>query len=219
EKRKKRGLFWFAGWIGIMLVLILSSSFFPVISQYVLPIVVLCFLFGGIGAGFFSGMSGKWLGKSFVKGILGVAPGIILVLMASSITHILRRAEILDSILFLASRSITEMGPIGAGISVFLLVMMLNFFISSGSAKAFLIIPIIAPLADLTGLSRQTAVLAYVFGDGFSNVLYPSNALLLICLAITGIGFGKWFMWIWKIEALVFLLCILFIILAVIIGY
>jgi uncharacterized ion transporter superfamily protein YfcC len=55
-----------------------------------------------------------------------------------------------------------------------------EFFIASGSAKAFLIMPIVLPMADLVGVTRQTAVLAYIFGDGFSNLAYPTNPLLLI---------------------------------------
>jgi len=71
----------------------------------------------------------------------------------------------------------------------------------------------------MVGLSRQSAVLAYMFGDGFSNIIYPTNALLLICLAVTGISYGKWFRWIWKIEAVLFGVSVLLLLLAVRIGY
>jgi len=129
-------------------------------------VVMFCFLAGGIGAGYISGMRSGTIGKSFITGIGGVAPGIILVLMAASIKHILSSAEVMDTILYWSASRISRAGPYSAALIIYGLVLMLNFFISSGSAKAFLIIPIIAPLADIVGLSRQSAVLAYILATG-----------------------------------------------------
>jgi len=78
----------------------------------------------------------------------------------------------------------------------------MNFFISSGSAKAFLLIPIIAPLAQLFGINMQLAIVAFAFGDGFSNVIYPTNAGLLITLGLSDVSYGKWFRYSWKFQAL-----------------
>ena len=76
----------------------------------------------------------------------------------------------------------------------------MNFFIPSGSAKAFLLIPLIAPIADLAGLSRQLCVVAYAFGDGFSNVFYVTNPVLLISLGLAGVSYGKWVKHSWKFQ-------------------
>lgn len=219
SRRMKRSLSWFSLSMAAMILLIISSSFIGFLSDIMLVLVTLCFLAGGLGAGFISGMKIREVGKSFISGVLGVAPGIILVLMAAGIKHILTESEVMDTILYWASSKISQTGPYSAVLMVYALVLVLNFFISSGSAKAFLIIPIISPLADIVGLSRQSAVLAYMFGDGFSNIIYPTNALLLICLAVTGISYGKWFRWIWKIEAVLFGVSVLLLLLAVRIGY
>jgi len=164
-------------------------------------------------------MGVRRIAASFTAGIGGVAPGIVLILLASGIRHILYLSEVTDTILYLAARRITGTGPYQAALLVYALVLGLNFFVSSGSAKAFMIIPIISPLADMVGLSRQTAVLAYMFGDGFSNIIYPTNALLLICLAVTGISYGTWFRWIWKIELLLLVLTASVLLAAVRFGY
>jgi uncharacterized ion transporter superfamily protein YfcC len=218
-KKMRASLLWFLGCMIVMILLIIISSFISALSSLILVVVMLCFLAGGIGAGYVSGMRTGLIGKSFITGIGGVAPGIILVLMAASIKHILSSAEVMDSILYWAAGRISQAGPYSAALIIYGLVLVLNFFISSGSAKAFLIVPIIAPLADIVGLSRQSAVLAYIFGDGFSNILYPTNALLLICLSITGVSYGRWFKWIWKIEAIILIFTVLMLMLAVKIGY
>lgn len=102
---------------------------------------------------------------------------------------------------------------------IFLLVLMLNFFVSSGSAKAFLLMPIIAPLADLVGLSGQVAVQAFCFGDGFTNMLYPTNALLMITLGLTVVSYPKWFKWTIGLQLLMLVLNVAILLLAVVIGF
>jgi len=95
----------------------------------------------------------------------------------------------------------------------------MNFFIGSASAKAFLLMPVLAPLADLTGLSRQIAVQAFAFGDGFSNMLYPTNAVLLISLGLAGMSWGQWFRRTWKLQVATLALTMALLMLAVAIGY
>ncbi len=218
DERRKRALWWFTASMAVMalLIILLSRSSW---ADLILPAVLLCFLAGGIGSGALSGMSCREIGRSFFRGAVGIAPGTILILMASSIKHIMVSSHAMDTILFRASLMISGQGPYAAVIMVYALVLLLNVFISSGSAKAFLIIPIITPLADMVGLSRQSAVLAFQFGDGFSNILYPTNALLLICLTISGVSYLKWLAWIWKIQALLFIISILFLLGAVRFGY
>ena len=94
-----------------------------------------------------------------------------------------------------------------------------HFFVTSASAKAFLMMPILAPLADLVGLTRQTVVLAFDFGDGFSNMIYPSNALLLIALGFTVVSYPKWLKWTLPIQGIMLSLTVLFLMIAVSIGF
>jgi uncharacterized ion transporter superfamily protein YfcC len=78
---------------------------------------------------------------------------------------------------------------------VYLIVLVMNFFISSGSAKAFLLMPLIVPVAEAFGISAQLCIVAFAFGDGFSNVIYPTNPVLLISLGVSGVDYGKWLKW------------------------
>ena len=219
SSRMQGSSMWFGGVMALMLASIFLATFVEGLGDIILVLVVVFFLIGGIGSGVIAGMRGKEVVRAFFHGVSGVAPGIILVLMAASVKHIMVSASIMDTILYKASERISEAGPFSAVLMLFALVLLLNFFISSGSAKAFLIMPIAAPLADMVGLTRQSAVLAYMFGDGFSNIIYPTNALLLICLAITGVSYGSWFRWIWKIELVLLLLSIVFLLAAVAAGY
>ena len=95
----------------------------------------------------------------------------------------------------------------------------MNFFFASGSAKVVLLIPIIAPLAQLFGISMQLAIVAFAYGDGFSNVIYPTNAGLLIALGLSDISYGKWFRYSWKFQALNLVLTSALLMLGLAVGY
>jgi uncharacterized ion transporter superfamily protein YfcC len=99
------------------------------------------------------------------------------------------------------------------------LTLVMELFITSGSAKALLLIPILMPLADLVHVNRQIAVSAYCFGDGFSNLVYPTNAALLITLSLTVVPYHKWVKWLLKLWFWIFLSTVAFLALAVAFGY
>ena len=163
-------------------------------------IVALMFLVAGIVSIVVTGMSGKEILKNFANGIVTILPAVFMILMASSIKYTLVEGKILDSILYAAVK-IAETLPQGIVILfIYLIVLGLNFFISSGSAKAFLLMPLIVPLAQIFDISSQLSVVAFAFGDGFSNVLYPTNPVLLISLGMVGVTYVKWLKWSLKIQ-------------------
>lgn len=106
-----------------------------------------------------------------------------------------------------------------AGLLIYLLVLLLEFFIGSASAKAFLVIPIIIPITDMIGITRQAAVQAFCFGDGFSNMLFPTNAALMIALGLTPVSYLKWFKWVIKLQFMVFLISLILLFIAIGFGY
>ena len=142
-----------------------------------------------------------------------------MILMASSIKYTMVEGKILDSLLYSAQQMASTMPKWGIILFIYLICLVMNFFISSGSAKAFLLIPIIAPLAQLFGISMQLAIIAFAFGDGFSNVIYPTNAGLLITLGLTDVSYGKWFRYSWKFQALNLLLTSGILLFGLAIGY
>ena len=184
----------------LMLIILVSTAFTDVLSDYSLPLIGLVFLAGGLGAGFMSNLKPLEVMKIFAKGLLGIAPAILLILMAASIKHIISTGGIMDTILYHATLLVKGSSSYTAVLSVFLLVLGMNFLIGSGSAKAFLIMPIVIPLADLLLINRQIMVLAFQFGDGFSNCIYPTNPVVLIALGLCSVSYGRWFKFTVKLQ-------------------
>ena len=219
DKKKDRALIWFAGVLGTGILLILCSSFVPFLQDIIMPLIAVIFLVAGTVSSLVSGMGLRAYLKSFGKGMVNILPAVLLILMANSIRFTMTESKILDTILF-KTVQLTQNASSGIVVlMIYALALVLELFISSGSAKAFLLMPLIAPIADLSGISRQIAVLAYAFGDGFSNVFYPTNPVLLISLGIVGIGYGKWFKWSGKIQIAVLALTSALLLFANAIGY
>lgn len=216
---ESKALNWFMFMMGVLVVLIVITPFVPAVSSYNLPLVALIFLLSGIGAGLLSELKLVGTLRSFFKGAVNMLPAVILIMLATGIKHIIQSGHIMDTILFYASRWILSSHPFMAIIMVYLLVLCLNFFVGSGSAKAFIVMPIIAPLMDMIGVSRQLGVLAFQFGDGFSNILYPTNAVLLIALGLAGISYTKWFKWIIKLQLVLALVSVVFLGIGYLVGY
>ncbi|MBP5343086.1 YfcC family protein [bacterium] len=168
--------------VGVLLVL--SSAFIKFLQDYTMIIVILMFLVAGIVSCALAKMPFKTFMKSSGKNILGVLPAVLLILMASSIKYILLEAKTLDTIMYYCAEFATHIPRFTVILFIYLIALLLEFFISSGSAKAFLLIPIIVPIAQLFNISPQLCILAYAFGDGFSNVFYPTNPVLLISLGL-----------------------------------
>ena len=219
DPKMDRGLKVFAVLLGIGILIVLSSGFITALQDYTMIIVALMFLAAGISSLLISGMSAKELGRFFVKGIVAISPSIIMILMAASIKYTMTEAKILDTILHSAAEMADDMPKAGVILFIYAICLVMNFFISSGSAKAFLLIPIIALLAQLFGISMQLAIVAFAFGDGFSNVIYPTNAGLLITLGLTDVSYGEWFRYSWKFQVLNLLLTCGILLFGLAVGY
>ncbi|MBU0935005.1 MAG: AbgT family transporter, partial [Spirochaetes bacterium] len=210
----------FFAWSGAVLaVLVVASAVTRIGSDFVLPLIALGFLVIGLGSGLFAGLGLSRTLKSFGQGALGVSPAVLLILMALSVKGIIMAGGVMDTILFRAAGLLQGSGPYTAVLLMFGLTLLMNFFIGSASAKAFLLIPLLAPLASLSGLTPQIAVQAFVFGDGFTNMLYPTNAVLLVALGLSGMSWTGWLRRTWKLHLLVLTLSVLFLLLAVALGY
>jgi len=219
DRRKDRALIWFACILGAGIAMILCSSFITILQDIIMPLIALVFLLAGTISSLASGMGWKRYLRFFAKGMLNILPAVLLILMANSIRYTMVESKILDTILY-KTVALTEKASSGVVVLlIYALALIMELFISSGSAKAFLLMPLISPIADLSGISRQISVLAYAFGDGFSNVFYPTNPVLLISLGIVGIGYGKWFKWSAKIQLAVLALTCGLLLFANAVGY
>jgi uncharacterized ion transporter superfamily protein YfcC len=215
----RRATGWFAVFLFLIVGTLLGAPFVDFLSDYALPLVGLFFLVGGVGAGLLASADKKAIWKALGQGAAGIAPGIILILMAVSIKHIVVSGGIMDTILHQAADAFLGASPFLSAILIYLLALLVEFFVASGSAKAFLIMPILLPLADLVGVTRQVAVTAYCFGDGFSNMIYPTNPVLLIALGLTVVGYPKWLRWTLPLWGVIILITLLFLGIGVTIGY
>ena len=219
DKKMDRALICFAGIVGTGILLLLCSAFITALQSYSMILVAVMFLAAGIAASLLTGMGAKKMGTAFKNGILSILPAVLLILMASSIKYILTEANILDTILYYA---VTYAGTLPGWmviLFIYLLVLVMNFFIATGSAKAILMIPLITPLAQMFGISAQLCVLAYAFGDGFSNAFYPTNPVLLISLELAGVSYGKWAKWSIRFQLMNLVLTSLLLLAGFAIGY
>jgi uncharacterized ion transporter superfamily protein YfcC len=218
DPRMRRAIVFLAIFFALILAVLVASPFITFLSDYALPLTGLLFVIGGIGAGLIAGV-GKAVWKAVWDGFLGIAPAVPLLMLAASVRFIVQSGGILDTVLHWASSLTTGLSPFGAALAIYGLTLVMELFITSGSAKALLLIPILMPLSDLVHVNRQIAVSAYCFGDGFSNLVYPTNAALLITLSLTVVPYHKWVKWLLGLWFWIFLATVAFLGIAVLIHY
>lgn len=194
---------------GIWAILIFGIAISgTLLFKWDLPELTGMFLLMGIGAGLIAGMSIRDICVSIVDGCKDVMLGVIFITLARTTYVIMSDGNIIDTIVHGMANLLSNMPTWLTIVGILFLVTVLNFFVSSGSGKAVMLFPILSPLADLCGITRQTAVLAYQFGDGFTNMFWPTNGTQGACLGIAGIPWNKWakfyfpLLCIWYIVAL-----------------
>jgi uncharacterized ion transporter superfamily protein YfcC len=156
---------------------------------------------------------------SFGVGASELTTTALLIGFARSIALLLEDGQVLHTIVHHLSIPLQSAGPELASVGMFLFQSFLNFFIPSGSGQAFVTMPLMAPVADLTGVSRQIAVLAYQFGDGFTNMIVPTNAVLMGIIGIAGIPYDRWFRFIIPLMIKIWIVGSLAMVFAVWINY
>lgn len=150
------------------------------------------FIILGLVAGFIGGFGPSRIAAEFVEGAKGIVFGALVVGIANSILVVMQNGMIIDSVVHGLASLVSHLPKGIASVGMMLIQVVINFFIPSGSGQAAATMPIMTPLADVIGITRQTAVLAYQFGDGFSNTIIPTSAALMGNLSIAKISFEKW---------------------------
>jgi uncharacterized ion transporter superfamily protein YfcC len=143
----------------------------------------------------------------------------LLIGVARAIQVVLDQGGVVDTMVYGISVPIQELPSTISAVGMFVVQSVLNFFIPSGSGQAYVTMPIMAPLADVVGVSRQVAVLAFQFGDGFSNIVIPTQYVLIGILAMAGIPYDRWLRFIWPLMVKIFLAGSAALVVAVLIGY
>ena len=193
SKRHKLALWTFAlGMVG-MVIGVLKY-------QWYIEEICAVFFLTGILVGIVGRLSMKEFTDAFVSGARDMVGTALIIVLARGILIIAEDGRIIDTMLFGLANSIKNLHPIISSQAMFVIHSIINFFVPSGSAKAALTMPIMIPLADIVGVTRQTAVLAFQFGDGFSNMIVPTSAITMGVLTLSGIPWEKWARWIIPLE-------------------
>ncbi|WP_097149586.1 YfcC family protein [Ureibacillus acetophenoni] len=177
------------------------------------------FLAMGILSGIFAGFSSSRIAEEFVEGAKSVTLGALIVGIAMAITVALREGQIIDSLINGIASIIMILPDFLKVISIYLFQNVINFFINSGSGQATVTMPIMVPLGELVGITRQTTVLSFHLGDGFTNLIYPTASTLMAYLATAGIGYDKWVRFIWPLVLIFVAIGAVFVVFAHIIQY
>ncbi|MDQ0178040.1 YfcC family protein [Bacillus chungangensis] len=185
---------------------------------YITEIAGLFMLFGII-IGIVGRLSANSIADNFIDGAREIMGGALIIGFAQTILVIFQHANLMDSILYYASSLLNVLPPSLNAIGMFIVQLGLNFLVPSGSGQAALTMPIMAPLADLVGVTRQTAVLAFQLGDGITNSIFPTAGPLMAGLAVAGIPFTKWVKWIWPFILIQILVGAVFLLIAQAIQY
>ncbi len=200
-------------------ILVKNQTVAGIIGYLPLASMAVLFTAGGIRAGKISGLDGKQLRKIFGKGIKTILPCAPMILSIIAITYILKRGMIIDTILYHVYNLISSVNPYVAIVIIFFVICVFEFFIGSGSAKAFLLMPILIPLVNMMGIGEQNLIVAFCLSDGICNVLFPTNALLMVALGMINMSFGKYIKCSWKLFFGIFTATIAIILFGTAIGY
>ena len=177
------------------------------------------FIATGLIAAVIGGLGPNLVSREFCKGAAEMTTTALLIGFARTIQVVLEGGEVIDTVVNGMAGPLASMGPELSAVGMLGVQSVCNFFIPSGSGQAYVTMPIMAPLADLVGVTKQTAVLAYQMGDGFTNMIVPTNALLMGLLALGKIPFQRWVRFIAPLLLKFFVVCAIALVVAVRIGY
>lgn len=156
------------------------------------------FLAMGICAGWADGKGLDSVMKLFMEGVKDILAPAMVIGLASGIIFVLQEGRVIDTILHGVASGMTRLGDTASVGVMYLFQTCLNLVMPSGSAKAALTMPIMSQFADLINISRQTTVLAFQFGDGFTNMITPTSGILLGVLGVARIPYTVWVKWVYK---------------------
>ena len=187
------------GWILVVLLLTVIALIVGVtVWEWYLPEITALFLGMGIVCGIIAGFGANRIAEELLAGAKDILSAALVVGFASGIIVILQDGHVVDSLLHGMQEGLDGTGPVASLSAMYGIQALINFLIPSATAKAAITIPIMAPFADMVGVSRQAMVLAFQFGDGFTNMVTPTSGVLIAALAMARIPYAKWVKWIWK---------------------
>ncbi len=197
-------------WILVVLLLTVVALIVGVTCwDWYMPEITGLFLGMGIVCGIIAGFSANKIADELISGARDILSAALVVGFASGIIVILQDGKVVDSILHGMQDGLHGSSEAASLSAMYGIQALINFIIPSATAKAAITIPIMAPFADMVGVSRQAMVLAFQFGDGFTNMVTPTSGVLVAALAMARIPYAKWVKWVWKGVAVLLVLGLL----------
>ncbi|MDR0748529.1 MAG: AbgT family transporter [Tannerellaceae bacterium] len=172
---------------------------------YIMEIATLFFALG-LAAGVANGRNPNEITRLFLDGCKDIMSAALVVGLAGGIIVMLKEGMIIDTILYCLAKEMEGLGQVATVGMMYIIQTLINLVIPSGSAKAALTIPVMAPFSELIGLSKQATIMAFQFGDGFTNLITPTSGVLIAVLGVSRIPYDKWFKWAWKFILLLVIL-------------
>ncbi|MBO4594852.1 MAG: hypothetical protein J5697_04035 [Clostridia bacterium] len=187
------------------------------LRDYTVVTLIVVFLFGGFICSLIATAGDlKSTAKSFLKGVLSALPSVAFILLASSVKYVLVEGKVLPTIVHAINGAVDSGNVYLVAAILFAIVLVLEFFISSSTAKAVFVMSILSVLS--LGISKEMQVLIYTFADGYTNLLFPTSPVLLIGLSMIGVSYFKWLKKSWYLFAITFALVLGFIALGIAVG-
>ena len=200
-------------------VLLIAIACIREISDFAIPILAASFLISGLVSGFVVSKSFKRVITCFLKGAAAMMPAVLMIAIASSVKLVMDESGIIDTVMYLVLSLLIGKSKFITILLIYALILFLQLFIGSASAKIFLVMPIVLPITNTLGISPSLVILTYCMADGFTDVILPTNPVLLIGLSMANVSYFKWLKWTWKLQLLLFLISILVLLFGVLIGY
>ena len=205
---------------GIIAIIIFIVMVFGVIKWgWDMPQIGGCFVAIGIIGGIVAGMKGNDICAAFIEGSTRVLEGALIIGVSRGIAVVMANAQITDTIVHAMATVLQNVPGVFSAVGMVVAQTIIEFFISSGSGQAVATMPIMAPLADLIGITRQTAVMACQFGDGLTNILYPVSGYFIATIGLAKVPYEKWVKFFMPLLCMEWVLTIVFMVIAQLIQW
>jgi uncharacterized ion transporter superfamily protein YfcC len=200
-------------------VLLVAIACIRAISGLAIPILAASFLISGLIAGQLVCKDFRRVLRCFLQGAAEMLPAVAMIALASSVKLVMVESNIVHTVMHTVLQLLMGKGKFVTVLLIYGLILFLQLFIGSASAKIFLVMPIVLPITNALGISPTLVILTYCMADGFTDVILPTNPVLLIDLSMANVSYGKWLKWTWKLQLLLLAVSVVVLFFGVLIGY
>ena len=209
----------YATFFAVQGVLLIAIASIRAISGLAIPILAVGFLVSGMIAGQIVCKDFRKVLSCFLQGVATMLPAVAMIALASSVKLVMVESNIIDTVMNTVLQLLVGKGKFVTVLLIYALILFLQLFIGSASAKIFLVMPIVLPITNALGISPTLVILTYCMADGFTDVILPTNPVLLIGLSMANVSYWKWLKWTWKLQLLLFAVSVVVLYFGVLVGY